>query len=60
MLNKFCEMLANVGNVARFFGGMPRVSRTRKRESRNGTRVNTLSKVEDYFLALALAVFLGG
>ena len=45
MLNKFCEMLANV----------PReMLRTlcKKREPRNGTRVNTLSKVEDYLRLL--------
>ena len=59
MLNKFCEMLANVGNVARFFGGKCRASHAQeKRESRNETRVNTLSKVEDYFLDFAL--FFGG
>jgi len=53
MLNRFCVKLASVGNVAIFWGKLQRIScasHTKKRESRNGTRVNTLSKVEDYFL----------
>lgn len=44
MLNKFRVMLANVGNAAHLVH--------KKSESRNGTRVNTLSKVEDYLRLL--------